>query len=323
MKLSLLFVLFSIFSSYAQQTQSPLLKAEDYIVEGKNIEASEIYYQESLKYDLWDFDLVNGLLTSLECKDTFRIRYFVNKLFEIGTPIEYFEKDLSKYSYFKTKNWEKIKKNKPFFNRNNKVISFILQLIKEDQKPRINNYSIIDREKVDFDIKFKLDSFIMQNGFPSQKDIGFDYPPKKLMSRGDFNVILIHQIKISPYLWGELLPKLYKDRKISRRKFVFLSAHIKSCGDMQLTCLKLPAENVLLVDGKMYTCCCENAERINENRKRYGLESLESHLKKSLFKMKSEIPFRIGRSFPHLSPGNHEQAIKKLKEVGMLLYIPK
>jgi len=319
MKLSILFLFFSTIS-YAQYKTSPLLKAESLIIEGDMCEAAKLYYNESKSISLWDFDLINGLLTSLECNDSLKIRYFIDKLFEIGAPIEYFENDLSQYHFFKTDEWKNIKENKPYFNRDNDVIKAISEMIRIDQSARNSDKGY---ERADFEVKMKLDSLVRKNGFPTQKDLGFDYPPKALMNGRDFNVILIHQIKSRPYGWGEILPKLYKDKKISRRQFVFLSAFIKTCDKIQLTCFPFPAENVVLIDNQIYTCCCKNAEKINNTRRKFGLESLEMHFKKSLFKMNSNIPFRIGKEFPTFSPGDNKTLIKKLKTIGIIPYNPK
>ena len=302
----------------AQSINSSIYKAEELIMTENYHESADIYYELSKSNELSGFDLVNSLLCSLESEDTMKISYFINKLFKIGAPVEYFENELNKYKFFESDRWEHLKINKPEFNRNNKIILAIKEMIEVDQNPRKNAESY---EEADFKIHLRLNSITKESGFPTEKDYGFDYFKSGYNSGSIFFVLILHQIKRNPYKWGEILPKLYWDKKISRKAFVFLSAHIKSCDDMQLACLKLPAENAILFDDEIYTCCCEDVERININRKKYELESIENQLKKSIFLMETNTIFKIGRSIPEFQKKSDKSImIHNLRNMGLIKY---
>lgn len=308
------FVLFFPLSLFSENTDSLILVAEDLIMQSNYIDAKNIYYDLSQKSELWEKDMINGLLCSLESKDIEKSSYFIQKLLERGAPPEYFENELSKYDFFKSKKWEELKNNRPSFNRESNLITTINRMFEIDQKGRIAGGDSI--EIVDFKNYLLLKNIVKNEGFPTEKSMGFDYKPKGYETQSNFDVLMIHAIKSRPYEWGEYLPQLFKERKISQSGFIYYSGLAKSCIDIQLACLP-PTINAIKVENKIYTCCCELKSSIDANRARYGIESIDSYLKKTIFKTKNKNLFILGGSIPSIQSSSPlEKILDELNKRG-------
>jgi len=112
--------------------------AERHIVAGNYCKAKDIYLELGKNSRLFTTEKINGLVSCLECKSSSseNIEFFIQSLFEIGAPVEYFETEFINYSYFSSEEWNVLKEQKPKFDRNNKYIQMVNKMIKIDQAGR-------------------------------------------------------------------------------------------------------------------------------------------------------------------------------------------
>ncbi len=293
--LKFIIILFLPSLLFSKNIDSLINEAEEFIMQSRFLDAKNIYFEASQETVMWEKDLINGLLCCLECNDYEKGTYFIQKLFKLGAPPQYFEQEMEKYDFFKSNNWMIIKESRPVFNRESLLIKTIEEMIEVDQHARqIGGDSI---EIADFRNYLKLKNFVKKYGFPEEKDLGFDYTPMGYKTQSDFDVLIIHAIKSRPFEWGEYLPKLLKERKISHNSFVFYMGHTKTCDDEQMSCMP-PNINTINVNNKLYTCCCEVKDKINKNRSKYGIESIDLFIKKTYFKESNKSIFKLGGGFP-------------------------
>lgn len=299
--------------------------AEMHIVNGNYCKAKDLYVNLAKKFQPFTTDLINGLIASLECDlhNIESIEVFVRLLFEIGAPIEYFETEFIKYSYFSSERWNVLKKIKPEFDRNNRYIQLVNKMLKIDQAGR--GYNNMDSmEWADFKIYMMIQELSREiNGFLGPEQLGFDYEPLGYSSNRKYSVLLVHQIKSRPYQWGVYLPRMYLDGLIDPRSFAFYYLLAEPCNKLELSCFPYPPENVIRVGEQIYICSGEIKERINMNREFFFLDSVEDQINKAFYRDSTDKPFRIGRSIPMYNlPPNEDptELIKDLQELGFKKY---
>ena len=303
-----------------------IYKAEMQIVNGDYCGAMETYFELANQTKLGTTEKVNGLVSALECDSIAvdHIEFFINLLFEIGAPVEYFEDELGRYSYFSSREWEKLKQQKPEFDRNNRYIQKVKEMIQIDQAAR--GFDCMESmERADFEVYMMMQNLSreMGGGLLGPQQLGFDYRPLGYVSNGDYGVLLIHQIKFRPYIWGAHLPQMYFDGNFSPRQFSSYYALAEACDKKPSACFPYPPENLLQIDGQLYVCSGEMREKINENRKYFYLDSVEDQIAKSLYRASSDKPFRsLGRSIPIYSlpadadTDEKEEFFRMVKEMG-------
>ncbi|TVQ51536.1 MAG: hypothetical protein EA362_00160 [Saprospirales bacterium] len=322
-----LFFNFGIFHLYCQdsifiQNNQILFKAEMQIVNGDYCGAMENFLELAKQPNLVTAYKINGLVSTLECDSMAidNIEFFISLLFEIGAPIEYFEDELGRYSYFSSENWEKLKQLKPEFDRNNIYIRKVEEMIRIDQEAR--GYNNTDSmEWADFRVYMMMQELSREigGGLMGPEQLGFDYRPLGYLSNGDHQLLIIHQIKSRPFDWGEYLPQMYFDGHFSPRGFSFYYTLAKACNKKELACFPYPPENLLQIDGQLYACSGQVRKTINENREFFFLDSVEDQIAKSLYRASTDKPFRsLGRSIPIYSLPADADADEKVEFLRMV-----
>lgn len=301
-------------------------KAEMQILKGNYCGAMETYLELGENFNLKTTEKINGLVSSLECDSTVveSIEYFIQLLFEIGTPVDYFEDELGRYPYFSSNKWKKLILDKPEFDRNNKYIRKVDEMIKIDQAGR--GYATKDSmEWADFRVYMMMQELSreMGGGLLGPDQLGFDFRPMGYRTNAQYSILLVHQIKSRPYEWGEYLPQMYFDWIIDHRQFTHYYTLAKACERKELSCFPHPPQNMLRINDQIFVCSGKARKRINENRNYFYLDSIEDQIAKSLFKASSDKPFRgIGRSIPIYSlpadadADEKEEFFRMVKEMG-------
>jgi len=299
--------------------------AELEIINGNYCAAKIMYRELGENSRLFTTEKINGLVSSLECDDNAdgSIEYFVQALFEIGTPVDYFETEFRNYSYFSSEEWTSLKEQKPVFDRNNKYIQLVNEMIKIDQAGR--GYDSMDSmEWADFRVYMMMQELFRDtDGFLGPEELGFDYRPLGYSSNSDYSILLVHQIKSRPYEWGKYLPNMYFDGLLDPRSFTFYYLLAEACDKLELSCFPYPPENILRIDGEIYVCSGKTRKSINQNREFFYLDSVEDQINKALYRESSDKPFRIGRSIPMYNPPPNEDLsifLMDLKEMGFKKY---
>ena len=82
-----------------------LFKVEMQIVNRDYCRAMENFLELANQTKLGTTYKVNGLVSTLECDSMAidNIEFFINLLFKIGAPVEYFEHELGRYPYFSSR----------------------------------------------------------------------------------------------------------------------------------------------------------------------------------------------------------------------------
>lgn len=299
--------------------------AEQHIVAGNYCEAKDIYIELGKNSRLFTTEKINGLVSCLECESSSaeNIEFFIQSLFEIGAPVEYFETEFINYSYFSSEEWNVLKEQKPEFDRNNKYIQMVNEMIKIDQAGR--GYDSMDSMAwADFKVYMMLqDLFKETKGFLGPEELGFDYRPLGYTSNSAYNILLIHQIKSRPHIWGEQLPNMYFDGLLSARSFTNYYLLAEPCDKLELSCFPYPQVNILRVADSIFVCSGEMKKSINKNREFFYLDSVEDQISKAFYRESTDKPFRIGGTIPmYNSAPNQEDTdlIQELKEWGFKKY---
>lgn len=271
-------------SSNLAEYQRLKYSAESAVLEGNYCLSTHIYSQLSDDHKLWNADLQNALLASLHCDDKESIERFAVALLERGAPHAFFENELDTFKFFHSGAWEVIKTLEIDFSFSPKLRLKILEMHDRDQRDR---YDEENRPLDDYLNLIELNKIILNHGFPTEVDLGFDYYKGDLNYNRYFNNILLHLVKLQPWDFGQMIPKWYLDRKISPNTFIYLFAFTETCEDLKLTCMSQPASNVLFVDGVLFSCSENEIERINGHRLGFFLDSIEEQIKKVQFRSRN------------------------------------
>ena len=291
--------------------------AENQIVNGNYCKAKDIYLELGKNSRLFTTEKINGLVSCLECDSSSleNIQFFIQSLFEIGAPVEYFETEFANYSYFSSDKWNVLKEEKPVFDRDNKYIKMVNEMIKIDQAGR--GYDSIElMEWADFRVYMKLQGLFKETkGLLGPEELGFDYRPLGYSSNRLYNILLIHQIKSRPYIWGEKLPNMYFDGLLNARSFTNYYLLAKPCDKLELSCFPYPPTDVIRVSDSIFVCSGEMKDSINKNRDLFYLDSVEDQISKAFYRESTDKPFRIGRSIPMYNSAPNEDDSKLINDI--------
>lgn len=298
--------------------------AENLILEDRYCESSEIYCELLDDFPIWNEDLQNALISSLYCNDLNRIEKFSLELLKRGAPHEFFENELDSFPFFQSEKWKEIKKLDIDFVFDPALRKIILEMRDRDQRDR---YDEINRPLDDYLNLIELNKIIVEQGFPTQIDLGFDYYKSDLSYNRYFSNILLHLVKLQPWDFGEGLQDFYFDSKISSKDLVYLMAFARTCDDLQMTCLTQPPSNALFVDGVLFSCNEEEMKRVNENREIFFLDSVEEQIRKIEFRRENnEIPWKLDMGFAkfqyNFNKYDFDSISKKLSEEQGLVPYP-
>ncbi len=282
--------------SFLERYTKQLFKIEDYILLEEYCEAANYYHKLSLEKFIYNRDLHNAILSSLLCKDLNLIEYFSLEALKRGAPNEYFEENFNEFDFFSSEIWDQLKNIELPFTFHTEIRGKIREMIKVDQADRIDPSA---RAMNDFKNLKVLNEIIERYGFPSQKDLGFDYLGDS--NRQEYNrwfrIILIHQTKERPWDFGSILPELYLQGIISPQLFVHLYPYMSFCDQKQITCLPSPSINFLMLDDVVLSCNGDLKIEIDEARSSFFLDPIDKQLEKSIFARNSDYPWLIGEKF--------------------------
>jgi len=271
-----------------------LYQAETFIVENK-YDSALVYYERSFSMYRENFipDLNNALICAIESDRFELVGGYIKELLLQGVSQSYFEK---KY-YFKqfvkssifSALYEPIHSNIDSFK-----VKLIDTLIIRDQYPRRNNLkdSIL---KVDMENEQILEEYIFNNSvFPNSYEIGVQIINDTIIYDSPISTLLVHQTRDNPLKYSNVFLLNLDKKTISPRDFFSYSKFFYG-GDKNNS-LGCDEGTFLIIEyygNEAYTCCCELEKLINENRKKYYLESLDDAIKKYRFMKTTSLPFMI------------------------------
>lgn len=300
-----------------------IFNAEKHIIEEDYCSAASEYLKLCDTFYIWNGDLHNALLSSLLCDDNLAIDRFITLFIERGTTIDYLETKFKDFVFFKSTLWETMKKKEYIQTYSSEIQVTIDSMHTIDQKGNRCQMPGSKRIKRDFSNLVKLYDIIEEFGYPTERELGFINRPDSVEFNNLFKIVLIHLVKLQPWEFGNMLTELYFENKIPASEFIYLFAHTKSCDDIQLSCFPFPPTNALFVDNVMFTCNYEERKRINRNREKYYLDSVEDQLKKIKFVKQSPYHWFLGEGTAVYSYGKKytfESFTKKLMDEGLVPY---
>lgn len=298
-----------------------IFEAEEFIVSEEFCSASNLYYQTSSDFYLFNNDLHNALLCALLCEDDDLIQYFALRILERGAPIKYFEENFNDFNFFSTQSWEKLIESEIEFTFDPKVRALVKEMVEIDQENRIDPSA---RSMNDFKNVVTLADIVDEYGFPTQKHLGFDYLGQS--DRAEYNrwfqLILIHLTKLLPWEFGGILPGLYLEGIVPQNLFIHLYQYFKFCDQSPITCIPSPTINFLMLEDVLLSCNDDLKKEVNKARAEFYLEPIESQFKKSIFRRNSNLPWRIGVSFAEFhfnkETGTLSERIEYFKSEGLV-----
>jgi len=160
-------------------------------------------------------------------------------------------------------------------------------------------------------------------GFLGPEELGFDYRPLGYTSNSAYNILLIHQIKSRPHIWGEQLPNMYFDGLLSAKSFTYYYLLAEPCDKLELSCFPYPPVNIIRLADSIFVCSGEMKDSINKNREFFYLDSVEDQISKAFYRESTDKPFRIGGTIPMYNSAPNEDEtdlIQELSERGFKKY---
>ncbi len=282
--------------SFIEEYNKQLFHIEDHILNEDFCEASKHYHKLSQEKYIFNRDLQNAILSSLLCGDRDLIEYFSLQALKRGAPNEYFEEHFHEFEFFSSIEWDHLSNIELSYTFHPEIRSKIREMVEVDQADRIDPK---ERAMNDFKNLLTLNEITEKFGFPTQKDLGFDYLGES--NRKEYNswfrLIMIHQTKDRRWDFGDILPDLYLQGKVSPGLFVHLYPYIRFCDQEQITCLQSPSSNFLMLDDVLLSCDEDIKTQVNEARAKYFLDPIDKRLEKAIFAKNSDYPWRIGERF--------------------------
>lgn len=306
-----------------QQYQTLKYIAESHLINQDYNKATKSYMKLADSFYLWNGELQNALTCSLLSKDKKAIERFINLFFERGANSNFLEKKYKDFEYFNSIKWEKLKANQIKITYDSTMQVLVDSLHKKDQ---LGGRSISDSERMknDFENLIKFYKIIDENGFPTQQQLGYIINADSIEYNNLFEIVLIHLAKLQPWELGILLKDLYFDNKIPCSQFVYLYSNTKSCEDIQLSCFPYPPTNALMVDSVLFTCNSQERQRIDRNRAKYFLDTIENQLEKIKFIKVSKYPWVLGEGtaiYFYSKKYTFDSFSKKLEGEGLIPYL--
>ena len=323
-----LLLTFSIATVYSLHSQTfveeynlKIYHAEDKIIFESYCDATDLYRKISSEFYIYNNDLQNALICALLCDNADLIEYFSKKLLERGAPVRYFEENYYEFEFFSSDSWETLQNSEIEYTFTPEIRGKIEEMVTRDQRDRSNPR---ERAMDDFKNLLILNEIVTKYGFPTEKDLGFDFLGESDRTEYNrwFRLIMIHLTKLQPWDFGEILPDLYLEGTISRHQFIHLYPNILFCDQSPITCIPAPATNFLMLDDILLSCNDELKKEIDLARSTFYLDSIESQLKKSIYRRNSTHPWLIGEGFSifyyNEETGNLTERIEGFKSEGLV-----
>lgn len=275
---------------------SEIQNAETDILGGSYDKALDYYILANNTRSLFTDDALNAVLCA-----TFSNRFvdalpFVKNLVQKGVPISYFEKKYLYRPLVLSQEWKDFSLSdvKPTFNitLRNELDSMLTmdQLFRENYDE--NRDTIL---KIDESNRLEMLQIFDKYGYVGDELYGVKMKGDTTIRRDQATItaLLIHQVKNHPVVFASLLENFVLKGEMKNSSYVYHSKNFLQLEKYRYSCLQMAQALFVQVQNELYTCCCEDANMIDRNRKRIYLEPLASLKKKTQFYYESDTPFLL------------------------------
>ncbi|MEN9610825.1 MAG: hypothetical protein RLZZ628_1639 [Bacteroidota bacterium] len=310
----------SRYYTYVQQAQTSIV-AKNYPL------ALASYQQAALYLSPFGTDSYNACLCAIRCQRFEEAIPFADQLIRKGVPLSFFIKNSKLNPLTQQSVWNDYRNTQPKPTLDTALRERLEQLLELDQRYRKDDLYTRDSIRVvDAHIEKEMDTIFKTYGYPSERLIGVWIVVDTVLSGNwsPFDVLLIHQIKRKNQKYIDFLEKSVLKGLMQNTVFVMHSTNFAENPAYEFRCMKAGNTDVIRVADELYTCCCEQEQLMNRNRKRLFLSPSEHTLKMMDYQLNEGDDFIVGRTpsfYPDVVKLDAINKLKKeLKEEKFILY---
>ena len=292
-----------------------IMLAEQKIMD-EQIDSSLWNYNVASKYHKpFMTDAYNALVASVIMADTVSSLRYVGILVSKGIALEYFISHRLFSNMVGSSSFIKYLSQNPESKFNQKLASYISELLQLDQKVRKvpDPYSDSTMYKTDLYIGHEMDSLFALYGYLSEDLVGvFQKTFEKLpLSWNTLDIIMIHQVKNEPAKYKMFFEDAVLDGKMKNSVLTTHAVNFGFDSTYLFKCFYFGMGDLLRVGDRYFTCGKELESLIDYNRARVYLPPLAHTIRASKYRLRNDS-FLIGVKAMHFPDVTSQESIDKL-----------